>query len=191
MSLMLRKYCQPTLFRAGLGDYHVNMDAAKNMVVSGECGKPLLTITGITFPKPAPTKVEIEYAEELLVTFLQAHKGELDRYIKLHNKFISIPIPAEEVGTMKIKISNAGYPVVYKYRAFYDDGPIVFTMSEDKLNPSPHALKDSTAIVELEQYTLDTSMYTRYAKHFKKYLAWKKIEKELEELREDLSSCDI
>ena len=129
MSLMLRKYCQNTLTNVGLADYHVGMSESKHMVIAGECGRPLLTVAGITFPKLAPTKVEIEYADVLLIEFLRTHKPEIDKYLKLHNRFLALPVPAQETDDFYIKIGTSGYPMVTKVIMNYSDGCINYAIN--------------------------------------------------------------
>lgn len=77
MSLLLRKQCQPILNEVGLGDYHTRINSSKYLAITGPCGKPLFSITGIEFVRNQPTAKEIEFAAELLTDFCAIHKASI------------------------------------------------------------------------------------------------------------------
>lgn len=87
MSLMLRKACQETLDKYGLSMYHTEIGdsgyrgARKHLKIIGECGKELVTITGITFTRNEPKNAEIEYAVELFNDFMNMHGKLIQNYI--------------------------------------------------------------------------------------------------------------
>ena len=82
MALLLRKACQPILNDADLDPYHADLDAnTKEMKLYTPCGKHLATVAGVLFGGLRPTKVEIEFATELLATWLLRNKNLLANFI--------------------------------------------------------------------------------------------------------------
>lgn len=77
MSLILRQQCQPVLNEYGLGDYHVRINDSKYLSVTGPCGKPMFSVSGIEFVRAQPTSKEIEFAVELLTDFCLTHKATI------------------------------------------------------------------------------------------------------------------
>lgn len=104
MSLQLRQLCQPKLDGMGLSKYHVRIESRKyhtrNMLIVGECGKALTSISGIEFSRNNPVKAEIEYAVELLEAFLVKHGVDIKAFVQAINNrpktlaeifFLSVP----------------------------------------------------------------------------------------------------
>lgn len=86
MSLLLRQACQETLDKFGLSMYHTEINnqgrySPKHLNIVSECGKILVTITGITFTKNEPTRAEIEYAVELFNDFMVMHGKLMHNYV--------------------------------------------------------------------------------------------------------------
>jgi len=80
MSLMLRKSCQEVLDNYGISDLHASMDTYLKLSIVSECGKPFVTIQGVEFTRQIPTKLEIDYATELLDNFLATHIEDIATY---------------------------------------------------------------------------------------------------------------
>jgi hypothetical protein len=71
MSIALRQAAQPLLDNIGLSQFHIEIaPSTKFLSIVGECGKPLVTLSGIRFSKSDPTKKEIDYSCSLLDTYL-------------------------------------------------------------------------------------------------------------------------
>lgn len=54
MSLILRKHCQQHLDNVGLTMFHTEINHAKQLSIVGDCGKPLVNISGISFSRTSP-----------------------------------------------------------------------------------------------------------------------------------------
>ena len=83
MSIILRREGQELLDGLGLDSYHFDINSNKNMVIVGECGKPLCNVKGVTFTRAAPPTAEIKYALELADAYLTKHLEVLKEVIKL------------------------------------------------------------------------------------------------------------
>ena len=95
--LMLRKLTQPMLDAVGLNDLHTEiMDRCLTIV--GSCGKPLVTIRGITFGSSKISNDEREYAAELFSVFLGKHKEKLLEFVTLAKATSEIPKPTPPDG---------------------------------------------------------------------------------------------
>ena len=87
MSLMLRKKCEDILNDTFLQSFHADIDLdTRYLRIVSECGKPLVTISGIVFSRVVPTNAEIEYCADLLDVFITKHKKELFSVIELQKK---------------------------------------------------------------------------------------------------------
>ena len=87
MSLMLRKKCEDILNDTFLENFHVDIDPdTRYLRIVSECGKPLVTISGIVFSRTTPTNAEIEYCADLLEVFITKHRKELLSVIELQKK---------------------------------------------------------------------------------------------------------
>ena len=91
MSLTLRKECQEQLDNAGFQNYHVDIDGSRHLVIVSECGKPLVTVHGVRFSRTQPTGSEIDYAVELLGSFLIKHQGTLAEFINAKREMEELP----------------------------------------------------------------------------------------------------
>jgi hypothetical protein len=84
MSLILRKKCQTILDGNDVDFLHADIDPNGLFLrLVTECGKPIVTIHGVTFSRKSPTNAEVEYAVELLDAFMVKHGDKLREYVKL------------------------------------------------------------------------------------------------------------
>jgi len=201
MSLMLRKNCQEALDTFGLTNYHVEINKAKYLAIVGSCGKPLMAVTGISFSKASPSKAEIEYATMLLKDFLVKNE------IKI-NSFINLVIKTEEAkSTLKEYPSgiegNLNLTRVYGSKitdrvprpyieiflpsvAFklYLYNKQVFSINISKNTSYPMGTCDFSSKLKLSKAEEAFSV-------LEQELAIYNLEKEIENAKRDLDSCNI
>jgi hypothetical protein len=91
MSLILRRECQEVLDAADLHNFHVEI-INKYLAIVGECGKPLVTISGIQFSRGTPSKAEIPYAVELFNAFVTKYKLLFEEFTKIKADLSLLPI---------------------------------------------------------------------------------------------------
>lgn len=115
MSLMLRKECQEVLDNNGFNEYHVAIaqidrwDKNKVMSIVGPCGKELFKIKGVAFNRLTPTKMEIEYAVELLADFFRMHKKDVQAFQKAQEAFFKVKhlvFELEDTNVLKSQVQN-------------------------------------------------------------------------------------
>jgi hypothetical protein len=92
MSLTLRKQAQSILDTNNLQELHISINNNnKCLTLTGECGEPFITISGILFSRNTPNKSEIDYACELLDIFITKHKITLLDAINIARKVKQYP----------------------------------------------------------------------------------------------------
>jgi len=196
MSLMLRKQCQKQLDDAGLHNYHVDIQqnsygGQKNLVVVGECGQPFITLHGVSFAKLAPTRAEIDFADELLGDFLATHKLKIEEYIKTATEFKQKDEVHLEQPNGTIRVEH-GYGSV-KGGVSYEDG--LFRVTLDKEG----AVERATLVNNEEVLSFDDATKARLSKKaYEEAIAYRESyyqyaqERELvEDLKRALSKCEI
>lgn len=92
MSLMLRKKCEEVLNNTYLENFHADIHQdTKVLQLVSECGKPLVSVNGITFSRNAPTNAEIEYCSELLTIFINKHRADIEKVLTLQKQIKNFP----------------------------------------------------------------------------------------------------
>ena len=187
MSLLLRKECQPVLDTYGLSTYHVDINCNNFLQITGECGKPLVVISGIRFSRSTPSKAEIGYAKELLDAFFGKHKAVVDEFIK-----------------QKTKVDKLSYPKGYEFRPIYGgDAPILCRYWDELFTYTLHILKDGSIGFECStrEEGIPASVLSKYKFDLKKLKAAEKVyrdalhtyeeRKKLDAILENLATCEI
>lgn len=182
MSLVLRKKCQPVLDSAGLGNYHVAMSSNLNLLIAGECGQPLIVISGIAFSKKAPTNGEIDYAVELLQDFVDSHLPT----IKAFNKSVI------DANKLKIPQITPDFSVDVNYRnevngiKYLDD---IMSISISSKGTTIRCF--DLPVKPITVYRFSTVLHKKALAYLAKYRKYAKAKRDVEVITETLSSCDI
>ena len=192
MSLILRKKCQEILDDQKLSNYHVAIEeSTKCMQIVGECGKPLFSIYGIKFTRMAPTKEEIEYAVELLDTFIIKHKtaitGFLSKIIILKNL---VEIKTTDTNRVWINTNHSsGYAKKY-FSSYTDDAfKIQINGQDDKI--AFDTIETYEKPVKISDYTFSVHRHNAAVKILKAFIVYTEAEEAVEEAKVALSVCDI
>jgi len=188
MSLLLRKACQVHLDAIGLTSFHTGITEQKRLAIYTTCGKPFITIWGVSFNRTSPTNAEIEFASELFAQFLIRHQTAIEDYIDAYDKFHSLtPVESETAG---ISIRVYG-DYIYAY----------FTSSIFKLK---YGVKRNTG--ETDLHVVGTLTHTAgdmiggyirkddydvALRYLAKYITYDKQHTDLQDLESNLSKCDI
>ena len=90
--LLLRQACQPLLDRLGLNNLHVTIDQ-KTLTIVGQCGNPLVAISGIKFSRNSASNEERDFATQLFASFLDKHKESILDFVKQKQAFTELPRP--------------------------------------------------------------------------------------------------
>ena len=192
---MLRKACQDVLDIYQVDDLHASIDYHLKLAIVSECGKPFVTIQGVEFNRQIPTKLEIEYAAELLDNFLATHISDISAYRKRKAIFDKLPTTPEEGEFVLHGQSNGNHSAdlsvswesdTFSYIA-YKSGKLTFNLKGSKV-------KDETitaVIARMKKLKHDPKQVTTAKAIIKK---WKKYDEErlfLVNLKTKLSSCNI
>lgn len=136
MSLILRRTCQPILDKAGMQNFHIEMNEQQRvMEITTECGKSIVSVKGVNFSRKSPGKAEIEYAAELLEAFIMKYKKAILKYVALKDVYDAIaPVPmyaADEsykILYQRILTKNGSD---YNYTIEYKDAPFLISLNTD------------------------------------------------------------
>jgi len=105
MALMLRKACQPILDKYDMNAFHADIHASsKYLMLFTPCGKNFATVHGVLFGRLQPSKVEIDFATELLEDWIKRHVKVIEAYIDGLEKLQLSPKPTHEVKYMGAEI---------------------------------------------------------------------------------------
>ena len=190
MSLMLRKACQPILDESNLQNYHTEIDndsGDRCLRIVGECGKPLMQINGINFSRAAPTKVEIEYATELLQAFLVKYKNKIDKYVTGLRKNGTEPTDKDVktyIGYGSIEVAYTDSETVTVTIEIREDGG---TKVDVRVNPNDSLI----TLIDLSNFKHNPKMLVKAKAFAKKLSAWNIESARLQGLQEKLSVCNI
>lgn len=190
MSLILRKNCQPTLDSLGLNEHHVSINNNKALQVTCECGKPFLTLPGITFTRTTPSKDEIAYATELFQEFTKKHKKEIAKFLKDLAKFEKKPALESPVG---VSVSTGGYNRNYKgWTLVYKDGPfqVSVDLSTDLTIENASVTTKSVPLAEL-QTKISLKLMNTKVKEFADYRNYVEEKSKYANLQILLEACEI
>jgi len=98
MALLLRKACQEILDHEDLNAFHADIHTTtKQLTLFTVCGKPFAPVHGVRFGKMSPTKAEIDFATELLSSWLHRNQLAIDTYIDGLEKLQLLGKPAIEI----------------------------------------------------------------------------------------------
>lgn len=189
--LLLRKECQPLLDAVGLGNLHIEVQD-KCVVLVGECGKPLVSVKGISFSKPTINSVEREYAVELFDKFLAKYATDINTYITAKQAY-ALVIPPTMSFDFVLGTNTVGYGTNMRthhsasFKVTFDTTTINVTVTEfgvtfsgaipvAELETLADRLRDN--ICAADAYITDIGIYTDEGKR-------------IEELRNKLAACDI
>lgn len=186
MSLQLRQLCQPKLDGMGLSKYHVRIESRKyhtrNMLIVGECGKALTSISGIEFSRNNPVKAEIEYAVELLEAFLVKHGVDIKAFVQAINNR-----PKDPRGD----IFSFGAKVEKKYdkkAVTYVDEPFTLIWSNNKTYISSTR---TVPIVQVQEFIPDINLVKKAREASQQFDNYFKACNIINKLQEKLSKCEI
>lgn len=191
--LLLRKECQPLLNAVGLNNLHIEIQD-KCLVLVGECGKPLVSVKGISFSKPTINSVEREYAVELFEQFLTKYEADITAYITDKKAFALIPIPSVGTG-FTTSMDTTGYQTALK--TFYtvsfkvdlpgQVGSIAVTVSENGVT-----FNSAIPFTEIETLAETLRINVCAADAFIADMkAYTDESNRIATMREKLSACDI
>ena len=193
MSLFLRDKCQEKLDSVGLNNYHVRVNDSKNIYIAGECGKPLVTIEGISLSRKSPSLDEIKLATDLLDDFLSKHLILIKDYISTKNYSDSLKIPLKvNIKNSKV-VKNAYYDywiLKFSPKYFKEDDEISIT-NEGKISvPSISFNLDEEIDVFINPILSKAELKAikKWLKDFDEYTSAKEKENLL---LQKLNSCEI
>lgn len=182
--LLLRQACQPVLDSYGLNDLHVTIKD-KTLTIVGGCGKPLVSIGGITFAKSSVSEKERIFVLSLFEAFMSKHSAAIIKYITEKKAFNALPelIPPKNWGKSATYASKE-----YVYR---NDTPIsVFVYKSGQITLAsggnemyPNAMKDFITDIEKD--------IPACVKYLEDHTARQKQAALLEQQRQALAVCDI
>ena len=203
MSLMLRKNNQDVLDSYGLSDFHVEIDDGyyKTLQIVGGCGKPLVSVPGIRFTRTQPTKVEIEYATELFMNFMDIHGKLIQTYVVKAKILAAKDELPKSLGKFTVqKITESFNNVLKSYRLDFIDGPLKYSYD---ISPnmkkvtfySVNIAKNANIKTAPSQFTKYTDNVSSLVKEGKKFIKWyydrKKETEAVEKLHAEISTCNV
>lgn len=126
MSILIRKQCQELLDANQIPFVHVEI-RNKTLTLVGQCGKPLVSISGIRFATNNPTKAEVAYATELFQSFLAQHATTIKTFIEAKKAFSEKEEPVYQGQGEKQQY----FPVRISYSS--EDGVCKVTLYPDQM----------------------------------------------------------
>lgn len=190
MSLQLRQLCQPKLDGMGLSKYHVRIENKKYhqrcMLIVGECGKTLTTISGIEFSRNNPVKAEIDYAAELLEAFLIKHGVDIKAFVQAINTRPKDPCGEDNIYSFGGYVKNQNDYDAYAVQ--YQDGPFTLMWSEGTL----YIYSTKTVpFLEVVSFETNTDLLKGAKQASKQIDAFTVSQNNINALKETLSKCEI
>jgi hypothetical protein len=193
MSLLLRKACQPTLEEFKLDNFHVAINTdTKYLEIVSECGKPLLTISGITFTRLQPSGAEIEYAVELLTNYFSTHAAKITTYIKALHKFNAKPVFLRKTDKYLIVFTNNyvnGKTISTASGIIYTDG--MCNCSFNIHNSQIFATLTDQSFDAFSRYKPSKQAFNDACKYIDAFIVYEAEKDKVEELLKELSVCNI
>lgn len=192
MSLLLRQSCQNVLDGVKLTEYHVRIDdSTKTLVVSSTCGKPLFSIPGIQFASLRPTRVEIDYAVELLDTFVLTHADSITAYLKAYHAFNKLTPVLREDKDSDIKIEGGYYTAKNQTIVYFLDNEFKFKYNSETNYTLFVGAPDSTTAEMVTKFKLDKNKLKAAKKYLADFSSYSNSKQALEDLLNKLATCDI
>lgn len=187
--LLLRQKTQPLLDACGLTMLHTEV-IDKTLTIVGECGQPLVAISGIKFSRNTLSADEREYAAELFDNFMKIHSAKIVDFVTKKQALAAKgPIPDDDRFAVKTRYNSeaAGY-IVYKiegeFASVYID--LDQNITEHKLEVSYKTKKEFAAVLTNAQDELD--LLIKYVKA--KTIRDKEVEA-INQLKSEISTCTI
>ncbi len=196
MSLMLRKKAQVVLDKFNMQNFHVTIgDDPKNLKIVTECGKPMADIHGIVFNRMSPTPDEVAYSVELLEDFLTTHKVQFDAYMKAKIALGKLTEVTMKDGDRHIWIdhhySNEKPDTVF---CIYQDGFLSVRL-DSKGDVNKVWIREGThhdvSLKDVDNFTTDPKKLISARKYNKDWDTYTKTEKKVNDMLQELSTCDI
>ena len=195
MSLFLRKECQSILDGVKLDNYHVQVNENSKMLqIVGECGKVLVSITGIRLSRMAPPRHEVALALELFDAFMAKHVGTFKEFNKAKALVDKQNIPTSVAGLKNSEVTknvygNKRWELTFnpnflnkKQATIYSDGEI--TIPGKNLTFSKNTKKDLN-------YSLNKIEIDAIYKWIKSCEGYSKANQNKNDLLSKLNSCEI
>ena len=189
--LLLRKQTQPILDSFGLNMLHTEV-IDKVLVIVGECGQPLVAISGIKFSKSSLSKDERDFATDLFEEFMVKHSKKLIDFVTQKKAFMAKPGPTKVRG---IESSSTWSHTTNSYTTRS------FTYKKQKITMNE---KDNTVIDRCElhiEYKTAKEFKTNLTKaqddmdvlknYVTDYTIYKKEEQAIQALSAEIASCSI
>ena len=194
MSLLLRKKSQEVLDQFKLSNFHTAIcEHTKFLKIVSECGKPFITIVGIKFNKITPSNAEIDYAAELLISFLNAHIVEIETYLILLAAFKKKPEVKSNINGFKIiksVVNKENY-----FRLFYCDDIFncMYSLSEDIITASTITVNNNNEIKteELINFKFNMTRFKEAKQHLLNYKKYIEEKENIQKIKDTLSVCTI
>lgn len=122
--LTLRRMAEPALEQNGVGFLHVERRDS-SLVLVGECGKVVLTVSGISVPSKLSAG-DREYIISLLQRYFEKHKSAIIPYIEKLLATRDLPdIEAPSIITNGVSYTAGGASTATKNATYYTDGTII------------------------------------------------------------------
>lgn len=190
--LLLRKSCQEILDANGLSMLHVEIQN-KYMCIVGECGKNVVSISGISFSSTRMNSNERAYATQLFAKFITKYIDKLKELIKLRANIKNITKPiAPEFGTVSsenpyIAGKYTGRENILVCKVQLKDMELEFTAKKRTIR-----LHDYVPYEMLDYLEGILSPYIKKAVDFIIALdEYEKLEEAIKEVEKDIQSCNI
>ena len=194
MSLLLRKKSQEILDQFKLDAFHTAIcEQTKCLKIVSECGKPFVTIVGIKFNKITPSNAEIDYAAELLISFLNAHIVEIETYLILLAVFKKKPEVKNSINGFKI-IKSVMNKENY-FRVFYRDDifDYIYNFNEDIITARTLTVNSNNEIKpkELINFKFNEVRFKEAKQHLLSYKKYLEEKESIQKIKDALSVCTI
>ena len=188
MSLLLRKACQEHLDAMGLTSFHTGITEQKRLAIYTTCGKPFITIWGVSFNRTSPTNAEIEFASELFAQFLIRHQTAIEDYIDAYDKFHSLtPVESKTAG-ISIRVYGDHVYAYFTSNVYKLKYNVKRSSGNSELSIEGTLSREPSKLIGQAIRKDDCDAALRY---LAKYITYDKQHTDLQDLESNLSKCDI
>lgn len=192
MALMLRKECQAILNYADLDAFHVDMNPiTKNMHIFTPCGKKLAVVHGVLFSTLKPTVAEIEFAAELLATWLVKNKTKIDNFtqeLEILQKMDEVP---QKRDIFEIQ-TNSKYSVTVQRSVCRTTG-VYIKQGNQRFGINLDGKVVSVGIIDPMHHTssvkLTVANFNKAIAYLNEYVAWRNQDNKVENILSLLNLC--